>query len=68
MKAAAIERKIHSNLLVAMKTPRRKPRPVNSVTSQQHAEILAKMDAMNGSGLALAVWNALLTGMRRAQL
>ena len=68
MKAATIEGKIRSNPLVAMRAPRRKPKPVNSITSRQRAEILAKMNAMDDSPLALAVRIALLTGMRRGEI
>ncbi|MDO4538036.1 MAG: tyrosine-type recombinase/integrase [Coriobacteriales bacterium] len=68
MKGAAAEGKIERNPMLTLKAPRRRPKPVNSPTSETRAAILSKLDTMGDAPFAVAVRIAILTGMRRGEI
>lgn len=54
--------------LGGMRPPRRRPKPVNSLTPEGVGEASKKLDNMGATPLAIAARLALMTGMRRGEI
>jgi integrase len=56
------------NPLGGMRAPKRRPKPVNSLTPDKVAEVSTKLNNMGPTPLAIAARLALMTGMRRGEI
>ena len=68
LKSAYEEGHIRKNPMSGLRAPKRPPKPVNSLSSEQRAEVLAKMDTIGYTSFSMGVRIALLTGMRRGEI
>lgn len=68
LKYATAEGTIPRNPILSVRSPKRVQKPVNSLTPEQRATILDKMDKCANYQLSTSVRLALLTGMRRGEI
>ena len=67
-KAAAASRKIQYNPMATMRSPKRRSKPINSLSAEERSRVFGLLKPRFPDEFSVAVTIALMTGMRRSEI